>query len=408
MDHYAATAQSRGGATTATLRRQGSNSFYDEQTSASAVGYYGGDRVTAAPQYHPQHHQHYQQQQQEPSSGGGSPSKKFNANKKSYAKHKQRTPSPSSSSATAANIKSSANKIAITLENLVDNIINIMTTSKFYNIIGLLFLIMTFITTISRYRLSSDPDIAEAYTSLRRYRLGGNHSMELPTEWNDWSLSDFKHEFMCRHHFNRESFSLYTWDQWEVLRTTFNKVVAEESAAAVVDFHKDPVPPTKGYSFGGISGNTPPFYADQTERGSRGLFASRNIKKGELVHDGTETDITFPSVQSFRKFMFALPKKDMACDVTEWVWTQRKEEEGGKMYIMTVFNIAIYMNDADEAGKEVNALPKKKVDTEGENKKELDHWWHKVYATKDIEKGEEILTHYAHYDGDWDKVGLGH
>jgi hypothetical protein len=406
MDHYAATAQSRGGATTATLRRQGSNSFYDEQNNhhtanTSAVGYYGGDRVTAAPQYHPQQQQQFQQQQEPSSSGGGSPSKKFNANKKLYAKHKQRTHS-SSSSSSAVNIKSSANKIAITLDNLADNIISIMTTSKVYNIIGLLFLIMTFITIISRYRLSSNPDIAEAYTSLRRYRLGGNHAMELPNEWNDWSLSDFKHEFMCRHHFNRESFSLYTWDQWEVLRTTFNKVVAEESEGAVVDFNKDPVPPTKGYSFGGISGNTPPFYADQTDRGSRGLFASRNIKKGELVHDGTDTDITFPSVQSFRKFMFALPKKDMACDVTEWVWTQRKDEkqDGGKMYIMSVFNIAIYMNDAVEAGKEVNALPKKVNEEED--------WWHKLYATKDIEKGEEILTHYAHYDDAWDKVGLGH
>lgn len=332
----------------AALRRQqssGSNSFFDEPNNA---------------------------QQQQPR---GSPSRIYDPKKNQY--RKQRAPATKNSSAVEDKI-----------QRTIDGLFNFLTASKF-NFLGVITLILTVGLIYGRFQAGRDPELSESLVAMRRFRLGGNHAMDLPKDWDKWTLSDFKHEFLCRHHFNRKSFTIYTWENWETIRKTFNEVVDP-----TYDFHKDPVPPTKGYSFEGIMGNTPPFYADLTSRGSPGLFASRRITKGELVHDGTQSDVMFPDAHTFRKFMFALPKKDIACDVTDFIWSQRLKEDG-PMHIMAAFNIATYVNDAEEAEKEVNVLPK------DENSL-------KLYATKDIEKGEEVLTHYEHYDADWDEVGLGH
>jgi len=65
------------------------------------------------------------------------------------------------------------------------------------------------------------------------------------------------------------------------------------------------------------NGEKQPYYAKKSPGKGRGLFASRDIKKGEVVHDGTNSDVIM-SGKDFRRFIFALPQK-MACDATEWV-----------------------------------------------------------------------------------------
>ena len=47
----------------------------------------------------------------------------------------------------------------------------------------------------------------------------------------------------------------------------------------------DPIPPTLGYSFLD-TGGPPPFEAKYSKGKGRGIFATRDIMKGELVHDG--------------------------------------------------------------------------------------------------------------------------
>ncbi|KAL7490578.1 hypothetical protein ACHAWT_000146 [Skeletonema menzelii] len=346
---YPTTTKSRSAAAPAgLLRRQqssGSNSFFDEPNA--------------------------QQQQQQPR---GSPSRIYDPKKNQYTK--QRAPAIKSSSPAVDRI-----------DRIAGSLFNFLTASKF-NILGLITLVMTIGNVYGRFQLGRDPEESETFVAMRRFRLGGNHAMQLPSDWDTWTLSDFKHEFLCHHHFNKETYSMYTWDQWNTLRKTFN-----EAVDPTFNFNTDPVPPTKGYSFQ-VTGNAPPFYADQTARGAPGLFASRRITKGELVFDGTHSDVTFPDAHAFRKFMFALPKKDIACDVTKFIWSQRLKEDG-PMHIMAAFNIATYVNDAYEAEKEVNVLPREENSL-------------KLYATTDIEKGDEILTHFEHYDADWDEVGLGH
>ena len=78
----------------------------------------------------------------------------------------------------------------------------------------------------------------------------------------------------------------------------------------------DIVPPTQGYfSFEEIGGSfktagAPPFYAKSSNMGRRrGLFASRDMRKGEVVHDGTDSDVVFPDAMAYRRFVFALPRR---------------------------------------------------------------------------------------------------
>ena len=74
----------------------------------------------------------------------------------------------------------------------------------------------------------------------------------------------------------------------------------------------DQIPPTLGYTF--KDGKPPPFMAKRGRRG-RGLFATRRIKKGEIVHDGEIDSVLFPDPSSFR-FIFALPR-NRACDILD-------------------------------------------------------------------------------------------
>ena len=124
------------------------------------------------------------------------------------------------------------------------------------------------------------------------------------------------------------------------------------------------------------------------ERG-RGLFASRDIKKGELIHDGTHSEIIFPSGMSWRKYIFALPR-NKACDMIDWTWTQEHESDG-KIHILTAMNIEVLWNGGNK--QTMNTSP------------ESDHSM-KEYALRDIAKGEELLTDYQAVVTDWEPVGL--
>ena len=142
------------------------------------------------------------------------------------------------------------------------------------------------------------------------------------------------------------------------------------------------VPPTQGYLFDKIGARynnegAPPFYAESRNMGRRrGLFASRDMRKGEVVHDGTDSDVVFPDAMAYRRFVLALPRK-AACDITEWTWTQRLEQNG-PMMIMLAINASAMLNTG-LTPEEVNFLPETSTSQ-------------LYYATRNIKRGEEILT----------------
>jgi len=205
---------------------------------------------------------------------------------------------------------------------------------------------------------------------------------ELPDDWVDWGFSRIRHKFKCDQYVDIEDKPLPTIEYWEMIRDAYNKHV--DSSYTFDEL----VPPTQGYRLN--EAGAPPFYAKVSRNKDRGLFASRDIQKGEVVHDGSKSDVVFPTAMSWRRFVLSLPRR-AACDMTEWSWTQQLEE-GGPMKILTSINISILMNMGTP--KQINAVPKSSTSS-------------LFYATQDIKKGQEILTDYEIYETRFDLAGLG-
>lgn len=206
-------------------------------------------------------------------------------------------------------------------------------------------------------------------------------------DWQTWSRKKAKEKLKCRElqrelKRNGESQRLPSMEYWQAMR---NAYIQEVDPTHVFD---DPILPTEGYTLN--ESGTQPFYAALSPGKGRGLFASRDIKKGELVHDGAKADVSFPDGDSMRKFLHALPTREAACDVLQWAWTQQYEKNGPMMLLLEI-NIAILMNEGN-TDEEVNVLPKNKYSS-------------KFYATRNIAKDEEILYDYSVYSTRWDKVG---
>ena len=209
-----------------------------------------------------------------------------------------------------------------------------------------------------------------------------------PKDWRTYTYSDIRHHFNCRMRSKDMEKPLPTLEDWNLMRETYTRVVDRNEE------WDDPVPPTLGYSLRPGDPIPPPYYAKFSKGKGRGLFASRDIEEGELVHDGTASDVIFPSGMAWREYVFSLPR-NFACDTTDWHWMQQLEE-GGEYYMLGGINISSLMNSGGKEfgpGKMPNALPKSS--TSG-----------KFYATRDIEKGEEILTDYDTYYTNWSEVGL--
>jgi hypothetical protein len=212
-----------------------------------------------------------------------------------------------------------------------------------------------------------------------------------PDKWERMTLGELRRYYACGDHAKDQTKALPTLEEWMFLKKQYRELIDDKPV--VLD---SPVSPVEGYSFGrsddgGDRDTPPPFYADRSEGKGRGLFASRRIRKGELVHDGPRSNVMFPDATAFRRLVVSLPRKT-ACDITEWAWTQTLDGLDGKLRIFVDLNIAALMNSSHN---KPNIAPKNERST-------------LMYATRDIEKGEEILYDYGVFETDWDAVGLGY
>jgi len=212
---------------------------------------------------------------------------------------------------------------------------------------------------------------------------------DFPDYWQEYTYEDIRFYFECEQTQASLDKPLPSMDEWSFMRSVYNSVVDPDKTWG------DPVPPTEGYSIEIGRPEPPPFHAKASPGLGRGLFASRDIKKGEVVHDGTHSDVVFPTADHWRKYVFSLPT-DLACDTTEWHWMQRLEP-GGPYKMVGSINISILMNSAgdewemDESVRP-NTLPRELYSDR------------RFYATRDIKKGEEILTDYDVYTTRWYEV----
>jgi len=104
-----------------------------------------------------------------------------------------------------------------------------------------------------------------------------------PPDWQSYGFYKTRHYFQCKEHAHKLNKPLPTIDYWNELKDAYRKYVD-----VTIEFDES-VSPIDGYNFDG-EGNPQPYHADQGKRG-RGLFASRDIKQGELVHDVSCVDI---------------------------------------------------------------------------------------------------------------------
>ena len=159
-------------------------------------------------------------------------------------------------------------------------------------------------------------------------------TLPLPTNWESYTYEEIGEHFNCNEQSHDVARDMYTNDDWYYLQDMIKKYVDSNAN------FDDTITPKDGYTLS--NGQPTPFYAKHTEGKGRGLYASRDIKSGELVHDGEDTnsDIVFPDALSFRQLLFNLPKLQ-ACDMAEWPWTMRLEEDGPLRIVFSP-NISIY------------------------------------------------------------------
>ena len=131
---------------------------------------------------------------------------------------------------------------------------------------------------------------ASSSSSLRKRQRQYNIPPK-PDGWEQMGFQDIRESFNCKTYSHSMIKPLPTLEYWQFLRETYLKHVDPD-----ITFD-DTVPPNKGYNFDN-NGSPPPYYAGHGDRG-RGLFASRDITKGELVHDGTKSDIVFSDAMSY-------------------------------------------------------------------------------------------------------------
>ena len=237
----------------------------------------------------------------------------------------------------------------------------------------------------SSARVEVDTSTSYSYNADKLYDFkealirGGDDNVvkEPPHGWQTFGFLQIRQHFLCDVFDYVYVVQPPSMKKWQMILDAYNKEV--DSSYKFDDI----VPPTQGYfSFEEISGSfktvgAPPFYAKSSNMGiRRGLFASRDMRKGEVVHDGTDSDVVFPDAMAYRRFVFALPRK-AACAITEWTWAQRLEQNG-PMKIMLAINISAMLNTG-LTPEEVNVLPESSTSQ-------------LYYATRDIKRGEEILT----------------
>ena len=107
---------------------------------------------------------------------------------------------------------------------------------------------------------------------------------------------------------------LYSEDDWQYLRDLWSSQQQAGKQLKIVKTRKN-----KNTNF--IS----PIQSGQTIDGKgRGLFATRDIKKGEMTYNGEGSAdphlIKFTDGQSYRKFVYAIEDDGMACDVMLWTY----------------------------------------------------------------------------------------
>jgi len=175
---------------------------------------------------------------------------------------------------------------------------------------------------------------------------------------------------------------LYTEEDWERFRQVY-----KDTGGGTIDVETevpdDFVPPMR-------SGET-------TDGKGRGVFATRDIQRGERTYGGKKNFAFFRDGPSYRTFLDLLSDTE-ACDVMMWAWTQTSK--GGMIDEPLVLLPLDDNSFTNTGGDEANVgCPPEYEDSCG---------MFDEFALRDIEEGEEFLCSYSDFvERDiWERFGL--
>lgn len=136
---------------------------------------------------------------------------------------------------------------------------------------------------------------------------------------------------------------------------------------------------------------------DTNDGQGRGVFATRDIKKGEMIYGKTTNLAYFSNGYSFQKFLEGLPTNFEACDFMKFAWPQSNFGPNGESAIVAVIDYHSVMKDGGEAVN-CGCIKGKQCMVD-------------EYALRDIKKGEQIHCSYNYhhagiYQEGWKEFGL--
>jgi len=218
-----------------------------------------------------------------------------------------------------------------------------------------------------------------------------------PADEQSFDHDDLKRYFGCNKLFKTPR-PVITDDEWRNFRDLYNEFVDAEYSSSQYPNGPETYKVGKSWSGSPVHGNTTP------DKG-RGLAASRDIRKGDLIFTGTNNTLVFETGPAWRKFLlhlfYAPPPDDVytegfACDMVAWSWNQRVPKDGPIAIVVDVDSSSLL--NKPSKGETHNIQCGK----DGEEGCGMDY-----YAVRDIWEGEEILCHYSDFANPrWHTFGL--
>lgn len=226
---------------------------------------------------------------------------------------------------------------------------------------------------------------------------GGAHITNLPTHYADgsggsctdgmpYTTRDFFHHYDCESILLSPSpLPIYEQNTWMRLRKAYIAVGVTNSTIHV------PIKEESGFHV--------PYYVSHSPDSGRGVYAKEPILKGQKVWTGIGSQSAyFKTGDEFRRFLH-LVGDAVVCDLLIWCyptyWEMRENEKS--LWIACDLDEGSLINEGDDiTAKNIEISRLKGNDTDF------------LYASRDIEAGEELLMRYDDFTGGglWKKFGL--
>uniref|UniRef100_A0A7S0FHG1 SET domain-containing protein n=1 Tax=Minutocellus polymorphus TaxID=265543 RepID=A0A7S0FHG1_9STRA len=194
---------------------------------------------------------------------------------------------------------------------------------------------------------------------------------------------------------------VYTEEDWKLLRQQYETIAGNEAS-------------TIGDATSSENAFLVPHYAQQAGEKGRGIFAGRDIERGEAVYDFSRT-AQFREFSLYRKWLYSFAFNEapaMACDIMMWTYVQRLGDQVSEedYRIMTDLDNGALCNDGYKKNGNIGFGFELNITNEWVEGKSADKISPPLVASRDIRSDEELLCHYGSfvkngYPG-WEKLGM--